>query len=413
MGQTKKDEEAEIVYVKTRLKSSTYPMIVLPQKILEHIYIETGTKIMKLHIENDIETDYIWEYNPNRKPYIVFKELKHGEYKITIKPYTLKDFLREYNTKMREKGITLTIEDGNLIVTVKNQGKIKTKEWKFEKEHGGAVHIIAKYISPISGEEKALIKFQLKGGKAKMYILEKQGPRKRLSPRKVTYIRIVDNYVEIDYKHGRKTKKKGFFTGKAILHHGKEYSSKIRNIKIDTVKISGYRFTRYEYRVIDEDFAAEINNKIRKSYLYLKMGDESTSNQLKEEVGISIALQLLKQYKYGDALIHPENTRYKNHLKRYFGNLKPDVLLFKGNAMLIVEIKYRTSERKAREIAFKAINQVTDYMKGLIRRMYRKPPYIMFGHTVSKVRAAVIIVGYSQKLRGGYIYYWTGEDWIL
>ena len=408
MGQTKKEEEAEIVYVKTRLKSSTYPMIVLPQKILEHIYIETGTKIMKLHIENDIETVYIWEYNPNRKPYIVFKELKHGEYKITIKPYTLKDFLREYNTKMREKGITLTIEDGNLIVTVKNQGKIKTKEWKFEKEHGGAVHIIAEYNSPSRARGKVTIKFQIKRGRADIYLLERQGSRERLSPHKVTDIKMFAEYVEIYYKHGVRVKTASFLSKNPQAIH-EEHGKKIKTLDRTIINIAGYKVRRYRYRVVNREFAGRLSNDMIISYRLLKMGNKKQFEAIREKIGIDIAAEYLKSLGFNKIFIHPDKMFPNYLMKAYFGGLKPDIIAFKGDNMVVIEVKFRFSERKGKEAIKEAIEQVKKYVKE-IKRRFRTPPYRIFNEYFSSITPMIFIIGFNHKIKGGYIFQWEEKE---
>ncbi len=95
IGQTKKNSISASFEAETKLKSKRYPMIVLPRKVLDEIYRESGTNLMKIRVRNDdMDLEYFWEYDPTKKPYLVFKELNQGRYMVEIAPYTLKDFLR-------------------------------------------------------------------------------------------------------------------------------------------------------------------------------------------------------------------------------------------------------------------------------------------------------------------------------
>ncbi len=413
MGQTKKGGTPRKIRVATRLKSGKYPMIVLPRDLLDEICGEAGTNILRLHIENDVKTEYIWEYDPNKKPYLVFKELEEGEYDITIEPYTLKDFLREFNAKADEHGLRLTVRHGVLTTHIKNQGEISTENWRFEKEHGGAIHILAEYPAPARHEEKAIIKYQLKRGEPSIYLLEKQGERRRLSPHKITEIKILGNHAIIHYTHGKKTKttRIQLTTQKTQQEQTPRQTTPIQITATNLIKTQKHHIERHEYKITDEQLANELRELLVNSYKALRMGDRGTFNSNRELVGLRIATEYLKYIGFEEDTIYqsrapsPIMDKITRIMKIIMGPLKPDIAILNKEEIVTVEAKFRVSERRARADLDGAARQALRYLEATTRNL-GKIPKDLLSRRIKRVRTILLMIGYDYKTGMGYILHW-------
>jgi len=412
MGESGRRDISITIEVETKLKSGKYPMITLPSKVLRDLYSQSNTALFKLTIRNDVEIEYFWEYNPNKKPYLVFKELKGGKYKVTIEPYFLHDFIKEINSKICEKKISMSIENDHLVVELGKGFRIITNDWRFEKEHGGSVHIVASFPSPTRHGEKALLKFQIKRGEAKIYLLEKQGERKRLSPHPVLDINPLENYVEIKYKHGDRAKTTIIVP---IRRHQPsiDRSKPLEILEIRRERIGEYKVVSMGFIVKDKGLADTLNQMMIESIKYYRRGMIRNFKLLRERIGKIIAQKYFEMLGFDELIFDPVERRGFVY-RAYFGSTRPDLLIFKDDEMYIIEIKFRYNRKSGEEALIEAVDQVVNNLRDMeSTTMTYRPPYLIDNRRITKIKLITFIVGYNHRKIGGYILKWERkyEEW--
>jgi len=190
MGQYREREENKPLTINAEARNrGKYPTIIIKKSILKEIKERLKTDIIKIRIHNHIEKIYFWSLGKiDKAASINFRGLKPGRYTLEIEPYNKYDFIREFNELIKERhDITLQIKDKKLRLHTPDK-TLDTLKWRFEKEHGGAIHIIAEYPSITRREGKIKIKYQIKYGEAKIHIQEPRTREKREIPYEVTQI---------------------------------------------------------------------------------------------------------------------------------------------------------------------------------------------------------------------------------
>ncbi len=208
------EEDAELIWkgdsceilIHSRLRRGRQYELILPWRIFKALRKRFKTDIYKLVIEGrDITTEYIWKLNRKGEQEISLKGLSEGIYKVSIKPYTIENFIHEFNVGARSRyGIELKIEEG--VLTLYIGGKVlKTVKWNFDKEFGGGAFIKAIYPSITRANKEVTIKYQVKKGEAKIWILEPRNNR-RPAVYSIQCMTADEDGIEITYKHGRRMK---------------------------------------------------------------------------------------------------------------------------------------------------------------------------------------------------------------
>ncbi len=194
------------ILIHSRLRRGRQYELILPWRIFKALRKRFKTDIYKLVIEGrDIATEYIWKLNRRREQEISLKGLSEGIYKVSIKPYTVENFIHEFNVGARSRyGIELKIEKS--VLTLYIGGKIlKTVKWNFDKEFGGGAYIKAIYPSITRANKEVTIKYQVKKGEAKIWILEPRRER-RAAVYPVETIAEGEDGINITYRHGKRVK---------------------------------------------------------------------------------------------------------------------------------------------------------------------------------------------------------------
>ena len=201
----RKEDEWELV-VQTVLRRGRDYEIVIPKRIFEELKVRWRTEIFKLIIRGEkLEIEYIWKLSMNREQEISIKDLDSGTYRVLIKPYYIEDFIREFNLKAEGKyGLRLAIQNKILILSI--DGKtLETVNWTFDREFGGGAYIKAVYPSEIRKSREIIIKYQVKRGRASLWILEPRNNR-RPAVYPIQYIEVEGDRISIIYRHGRRMK---------------------------------------------------------------------------------------------------------------------------------------------------------------------------------------------------------------
>ena len=146
--------------------SGKYPVIVIPKEIFKGF----KTEFIKIKIENHVRTTYFWKVKDRKKTVISFRGLKLGRYLLTLEPYDLEKFLDEYNSLVEKKRDMKLLIKNDILITKIGNIAMQTKNWRFEREHGGGIYIIAEYSSIVSPKDKLELKYQLKHENAYLYI---------------------------------------------------------------------------------------------------------------------------------------------------------------------------------------------------------------------------------------------------
>ncbi len=201
--------EKEVIFeVETGVhRTSGLAKITIPNSILREIEENGENEIFKLSIP-DKNIELFFEYRGIGRVEIVSKFIEHGKHRISIKPYSIEDFIKEFNDRITGKfNVNLHIDNEKLILNIGRE-KLPTSRWRFYKEAGGGVAVQAEYPSSRRRNKKIFIKYQIKMGGAFIYLLEPQGSRKRLSTQKIVDIEYDGSKGRIlfRYKHGDRVK---------------------------------------------------------------------------------------------------------------------------------------------------------------------------------------------------------------
>ena len=398
MGQYKrveitKEKKPYIEIDANTIEKCGYTEIIIPKQPLEKLYQQTKAEIYKLTIENKEKYEYYWEYNQKRRENkIVFKELKPGNYRIRIEPYTVEDFIKEYNQKIREKQeIKLEIRNNTLITYIQTREAIKTQNWKYQKQHGGAVIIEAKY--PGETRKTITIHYQLKRGKANIKILEERKTRRPV-PEHVTKISSTKHGVEIQYKHG-KVIKTTFIPNTSLIELMK-YKIPKEAITF-TLKREFGNSREYFIKFANEDAYYTFKRQMIVSYDLLKK-QRSVGVSMREKMAINIASVYLLQYERPNQLI------IEAYKKSYFGDIlsklrvKPDIITVShDNRMSIYEVKFLSNKKLLSLKRKDAIAEVEKQAYAI------KSAENMFGLPLSHY--GIIIVTLNFKRRAMYLYF--------
>ena len=262
------------IEAKTIDRKGKHPSIIIPKSIFENAEELFNTNLFKRDIINDKQYTYYWKYRSKRKQEITFKDLKPGKYKVKIKPFGLINFLKEFNKNIKRKfSFTLNLEKDMLITNFKGI-YVSTKAWMFDKEKGCGIAILAKYPSKTRTGQEVIVKYQLKMGKANIWIVE---PRDKERP---AVYKVEDIYTESDsinlyYRHGKKLKTTSINIINFLLPI--EYKPKAKALNINTPKkllISGFKIKKYLYSISDDEVYRDLTYLIKMSYSELKRGNE-------------------------------------------------------------------------------------------------------------------------------------------
>jgi len=412
MGQYKGRKENAIESIKIEAEAkvvSGYPTIIIKKSILQDIKEKLNTDIIKIKIHNHIETTYYWSLqNIDWAASITFKGLKPGKYTLEIEPYDKYRFIKEFNNLIREKhSIRLWIEKEKLILH-KSEKLLITDKWTFEKEHGGAIHIIAEYPSITRQEGKIKIKFQVKNNKAQIYIQEPRTGRKRDVPYEI--VSITDSKVGIilRYKHGKKLKTSVIMDIPHIL----EPLSALEHVKpvlsfryVGNKTISGIPFKVYEFNVMDNLTSSILNSLMVVSYKFFRDPTfKEDAKSIRDQIGKFITSKFLEQLGYEEFIKDAENKPY---YKIRFPYVKPDIIARLGEEWHIIEVKFRFKESSVYWIVDRAYQQVLRQFTILASHT---PIEIDYNKKIDNIKNySLIIVGYDHRVNRGYLYYHIGK----
>jgi len=362
----------KIVEVKARPKVKNCVEISLPRSVLRELHNLVHTPIFKIIITNEVKCEYYYEYN-ERSSSIILGGLKPGTYRAIIKPYTLSDFVDEFNEKIKSKhNIKLKVLGKMLIAFLPQDTVLATSNWRFEREHSGAVRIRCEY--PSETREKLTLAYQLKRGEANIKILEYWKCRRRPNPETVTKVAPTDYGVEITYrksKHIRVTYIP-LINRSNIENEILDYYQPLENITfryIGPFKTSG----KYVIEFLDKNVEDVLRKLLIKSYVMIKKGI-SDGKAIREKIGKKIAISFLRKYHSGLVIMDPyrfrrtRNVLYQNVLSRLGSlNVRPDVLIIEGNELSIFEIKFTYGTRHLGITRYNALNEVKQHMN-IIKR---------------------------------------------
>ncbi|AQQ75435.1 hypothetical protein JdFRA1000001_02 [uncultured archaeal virus] len=113
-GEGSHEEKPKIVLnVETKTDNKGRPYITLPGELLDELYYLTNETFYKIRLENKEVYTYYIEYKKRRGIVLSFSKLKPGKYQAIIEPYTLQDFLKEFNEETsRRMSLTLVEKTG-------------------------------------------------------------------------------------------------------------------------------------------------------------------------------------------------------------------------------------------------------------------------------------------------------------
>ena len=200
-----RQDECEVV-IRSKLRRGRDYELIIPWRVFKELKSKYKTNIFKLNIKREDKViEYIWKLIRKGEQEISVKGLTKGTYKVSIKPYHVKDFINEFNRRAKDKyGVELGIEDDVLTLHI-GEKTLKTVKWVFDKEFGGGACIKAIYPSITKASREIIIKYQVKRGEVNIWILE---PRRERRAAVYPIEKIVDGEDRIDiiYKHGKRIK---------------------------------------------------------------------------------------------------------------------------------------------------------------------------------------------------------------
>jgi len=411
MGQYKGRKENAVESMKMEAEAkvvSGYPTIIIKKSILQDIKEKLHTDIIKMKIHNHIETTYYWSLqNIDRAAVITFRGLKPGKYTLEIEPYNLYTFIKDYNRMIKpEYNFKLAVWNEKLH-TIIGDRILSTSIWKFEKEHGGAIHIIAEYPSITRIEGKLKLKYQIKNEKAYVYVQEYRTGRKRDIPHEVKELKCTRSGVIIKYKHGNKTKTTIIITANFLPDFKKDIDIKSTDIAFEPVKkllIKNFYLKGYQFRFLNPDIQDEFDLRMVVSYYYMSHPSErlpETGRSIRDKLGKYIAIAFLKKLGYDDFYKDLENIL---QFKVMFPNIKPDLLAGKNGKYTVIEVKFRFNQKGVSAAFNHAFKEVLKHYRVL---KAHSPFKLKSG--VDIVNYGIVITGYNHKQKRGYLYFFLGN----
>lgn len=311
MGEKLKHEIKEIVEIESRLRRGKDYEIIIPNKVFERLNKIYKTDIFKLLIENDVNKVHYWKYNPHREHQISSKEFKEGKYRISIEPYNVLKFIREFNEKVRGKlKVELSLEQNKIALKIR-ETTLFSKEWSFDKEHGGGISIKASFPSITRAERKIILKFQLKNEEAKIWIVE---PRKSgFRPAIYLIERLFSKYGSIVavYRHGKR-QKITLITFEVKLDYKDAVEKTFEYLSITEtrqVRIGDKQLLSYSYNITSEDTSDMLDYLMRLSYMLIKTQEYSTlGREIRDKIGKYITAMFLSKIGLKEIYVDPLST---------------------------------------------------------------------------------------------------------
>jgi len=375
----------------------------LPKSILKELCSVFGTRIFKLYITNGIKREYYWEYS-ERSNYISFSGLKPGKYKVSIEPYNLEKFIKEFNMLIKRKFNLKLKTAKNKLITLIGETFLETNRWIFIRERGGGIIIIAEYPSITHPKRKAKIKYQIKKGEANIYY-QSENPPKAPSPQRLVALEPVEGCVKITYKHG-KINRTGILSTKEIpslpSFYAGEYSGAIAIEDEGELNLSGYRVKKFRFSILDPFLALFIDYQVKYSEILLHKDMASANGKMiREDVAKLISLEFLNMYGFSPIVDVSNNIAFRSKFPR----IKPDFIAYKDDSFHLIEVKFRFPEKymdKAFRLAIKQVKRQYDRLKE------REPlnVYITSDIKLDTIHGyGAIVVSYSHRKKYGYIYF--------
>ena len=379
--------------------SGKYPVIVIPKEIFKGF----KTEFIKIKIENHVRTTYFWKVKDRKKTVISFRGLKLGRYLLTLEPYDLEKFLDEYNSLVEKKRDMKLLIKNDILITKIGNIAMQTKNWRFEREHGGGIYIIAEYSSIVSPKDKLELKYQLKHENAYLYIQQYSARKRRYTPYEVVDIDTSEVAIVLKYRHGNRMKATAIplenlsdTTLRHIMIDPEDMEiTKTQDIKTKELEIEGYR-----YRIKNPYISNELNVSMVTSFKLLNMKDalEESARQIRDKIGKHIASAFLRKKKFTKLLIDIENDE---EFRRKFPSIKPDILAKKNDKYYVIEVKFRFKEKYIRNAFMRGLKEVKRQFN--ILRKYGT--FEMDGESISVGGYGILVLGYDHRRKGGYLYF--------
>lgn len=330
--------------------------------------------------------------------------LKVGKYRLTIEPYTLKDFIEEYNKLIKsEYKIRMTIHDDQLAIIIGNKS-FATDKWKFDKEHGGAIHIIAEYPSLTRVEGKIKLKYQIKNEKAYLYIQEYRAKRKRDVPYKIINILGSEMGIILKYKHGKKVKTSVIMNTPSILEPLKKLGDLKSSLSFKYMgdkSLFGIPFEKYEINITNDTLSNILSLLMSTSYRLLKDPNfEETAKTVRDQIGKFISSVFLEKLGYSEVI---KDLEKYPHYQIEFPLVKPDLIAKIVNEWHIIEVKFRFKESNVSRAIDKAYYQVARQFAILSRY---SPIKLTDDQFINQIKGyGLIVLGYDHRINRGYLYF--------
>jgi len=407
VGETIRPEAIEIL-ANAVIRRGKYPTLVIHGLTFEYARDMLGTDIFKLEIHDGERYIYYWRHlgGENEKE-IMFMGLKLGEYWVSIKPFNIYNFIKDFNEAIRKTLPILLSININQIVVKMGDTYISTQRWSYEKERGCGVALLAEYPSKTRTGQVVTLKFQMKLGKANLWIVE---PRQGSRPAVYRVEKLESSLYSIDlyYRHGKKLKKTSLDIEKNVKKKlFKPIPDSLEILEREKTRIAGLEVERYTYRIRDENLRGLADAIMRESHKDRLEGRNDGFMTKRDVLGKSLAINFL--YSIGIREVYVEPTRhdpYKDILRKILANRRPDVIGFTENEMYVTEIKYRFEERDGRRSLKNAIKQVSEYYDLLTQVVGKE----ILDRRVEKLSRIVVIIGYDHRSNGGYIILWRDRD---
>ncbi len=402
MGETTSYTEIIEIKQNPRLKEHERMVITIPRNIIKYLRKKYSTDILRLIIKKEEEVkEYFIEANTKYTREVTVEEER--KYTVSIEPYNIKKFLKDFNSRISSKfRAELSIHGGKLVLKV-DGFNVEAIKWTFEREFGGGLSIKAEFPSIIRKDNKITLKFQLKNSEAYIRLVEKRSNRRDTTYNVINMLPFANNLI-IVYLHG-KSKITTLLTVDTEFDLDYFITPKRTPIKIQSIEnktINNEPFSRYTYNISDNNMREGILHLLNCTYKF-KLANKKQSGELfKEQIGIILAKVFLKQIGITGRVYMKPLKKPFGKLKKYFKRKEPDLFLItEDNKIIVIEIKYRGSERAGRKALLKGINQVKEYFN--LVATYGDRVYRGLYKPIGKM---VIVAGYNPKTDKGYIYIW-------
>ncbi len=296
----------------------------IPIRILNELRERGLREYYKILLSGPTKHVYYWRYSESRDVrgkrvdrVISIAGLKEGLYDVEIRPYSLNDFIKEFNQLIKgkyDRMIKLEVRDDNLILNVDGY-EYTTHDWRMEKVFGGAIGIVASY--KIESLNPRLI-FKIRGDEADIRLLE-YPYEKSTKGYRILDLEPSDIALKIKYITGNKRIRRTYVTRISSV-----ISTKIE-ITQDNLKARKYRryptFDAYIYN-LDKNttYMADILWNIANSY---KRRETTLHNKIKSELGVAVAKAFL--VKKWAAKVKEDNHLHDTLLNGNFRNLASKV----------------------------------------------------------------------------------------